>query len=265
MIAVWHVARQSVAAGTGHRAPIAVAVRRERALDIASPHRRAARRSGARARVRRGVAPEIAGALEGISDAAGAAMPGSRSFAAVLALSVATPPATAAPPSDSRAALTPLARSLIDGEYCAGIVIALIVPDRPPQVLAWGETVRGNHKPPDASTVFEIGSVTKTFTSTLLAEAVIDHQLTLDTPVTALLLPDTQRRTRGCYASPVRRKRCTAFSLSLNDGLARPRRTSSLVCSSITDRMACGSSSSSWMSRSARKRWPVSPVHVIER
>src|SRR5258707_10206030 len=44
-------------------------------------------------------------------------------------------------------------------------------------------------KAPDGDTIYEIGSVTKTFTATLLARAVLSGRVTLDTPVTQLL-PD---------------------------------------------------------------------------
>jgi D-alanyl-D-alanine-carboxypeptidase/D-alanyl-D-alanine-endopeptidase len=44
-------------------------------------------------------------------------------------------------------------------------------------------------KAPDGDTVYEIGSITKTFTATLLADAVLAGRFTLDTPV-ADLLPD---------------------------------------------------------------------------
>lgn len=44
-------------------------------------------------------------------------------------------------------------------------------------------------KAPDGDTVYEIGSITKTFTATLLADAVLAGRCTLDTPV-ADLLPD---------------------------------------------------------------------------
>jgi CubicO group peptidase (beta-lactamase class C family) len=109
---------------------------------------------------------------------------------ALLAVLGAGMPAGAEPTrSEPRAALDPLARSLIDGEHCAGLVVALISPGAPPRMLAWGETVRGNGKPPDANTVFEIGSISKVFTSLLLAEMVLDKQVALDTPVASLLPP----------------------------------------------------------------------------
>lgn len=57
-------------------------------------------------------------------------------------------------------------------------------------------TVRGygtvNGAPPDASTRYEIGSVTKTITALALADAVVRGDLTLDTPVQDLL-PDSVR------------------------------------------------------------------------
>ena len=55
------------------------------------------------------------------------------------------------------------------------------------EVVAFG-TLDGG-KPPDGDTVYEIGSITKTFTATLLAQAVIAGRVTLDTPL-AQLLPD---------------------------------------------------------------------------
>jgi CubicO group peptidase (beta-lactamase class C family) len=111
----------------------------------------------------------------------------------VVAIAMVTAPADTAPkPTDPRAAIAPLARSLIDGEYAGGLVVAVISPAGPPQIFAWGETVRGNGKLPDGNTVFEIGSVSKVFTSLLLAELVIDKQLTLDTPVAKLLPPNAK-------------------------------------------------------------------------
>ncbi len=54
----------------------------------------------------------------------------------------------------------------------------------------YGETAPGNSKLPDANTVFEIGSVTKTFTATLLAEIVNKGIISLDDSI-AKFLPDT--------------------------------------------------------------------------
>jgi CubicO group peptidase (beta-lactamase class C family) len=53
------------------------------------------------------------------------------------------------------------------------------------EVFAFGTPDDG--KAPDGDTVYEIGSITKTFTATLLARAAISGRVTLDTPVAQLL------------------------------------------------------------------------------
>jgi D-alanyl-D-alanine-carboxypeptidase/D-alanyl-D-alanine-endopeptidase len=55
------------------------------------------------------------------------------------------------------------------------------------EVVAFGKLDNG--KEPDGDTVYEIGSITKTFTATLLAQAVFSGRVTLETPL-AQLLPD---------------------------------------------------------------------------
>jgi D-alanyl-D-alanine-carboxypeptidase/D-alanyl-D-alanine-endopeptidase len=55
------------------------------------------------------------------------------------------------------------------------------------EVVAFGKLDDGSV--PDGDTVYEIGSITKTFTATLLAEAVLAGRVALDEPV-ARLLPD---------------------------------------------------------------------------
>ena len=57
------------------------------------------------------------------------------------------------------------------------------------EVAAFGKL--DDDKAPDGDTVYEIGSITKTFTATLLAQSVLAGRVTLDTPV-AQLLPDFQ-------------------------------------------------------------------------
>jgi serine-type D-Ala-D-Ala carboxypeptidase/endopeptidase len=62
------------------------------------------------------------------------------------------------------------------------------------EVVAFGRLDNG--KAPDRDTVYEIGSITKTFTATLLAKAVLSGRVTLDTAV-AQLLPDFKIPSRG--------------------------------------------------------------------
>src|ERR1700730_12808649 len=62
------------------------------------------------------------------------------------------------------------------------------------EIVVFGTLANG--QAPDGNTVYEIGSVTKTFTATLLARAVLSGRVTLDTPV-ARLLPDFKIPSRG--------------------------------------------------------------------
>ncbi|WP_262249496.1 serine hydrolase domain-containing protein [Parapedobacter soli] len=54
----------------------------------------------------------------------------------------------------------------------------------------YGETEKGNKQLPDENTLFEIGSITKTFTATLLAYLAQTQQLDIDAPITNYL-PDS--------------------------------------------------------------------------
>jgi serine-type D-Ala-D-Ala carboxypeptidase/endopeptidase len=69
-----------------------------------------------------------------------------------------------------------------------------VVDDDKSEVVVFGKLDDG--KAPDGDTVYEIGSITKTFTATLLAQAVLSGRVTLDTPV-AKLLPDCTIPSRG--------------------------------------------------------------------
>jgi D-alanyl-D-alanine-carboxypeptidase/D-alanyl-D-alanine-endopeptidase len=62
------------------------------------------------------------------------------------------------------------------------------------EVVVFGKLDNG--KTPDGDTVYEIGSITKTFTATLLTQAVLAGRVTLDEPV-AQLLPDFKIPSRG--------------------------------------------------------------------
>lgn len=57
-------------------------------------------------------------------------------------------------------------------------------------VYGYGETAKGGQTPPTADNLFEIGSISKTFTATLLADLVLRGRLKLDDPVNKYL-PDS--------------------------------------------------------------------------
>jgi CubicO group peptidase (beta-lactamase class C family) len=76
----------------------------------------------------------------------------------------------------------------VDAKRSAGIVVGVVDSDWR-RVAAYGDP--GPGQPPlDASSVFEIGSITKVFTAALLADMVARGEVALDEPV-ALLLPET--------------------------------------------------------------------------
>jgi D-alanyl-D-alanine-carboxypeptidase/D-alanyl-D-alanine-endopeptidase len=71
-----------------------------------------------------------------------------------------------------------------------GIVVGIVEP-KGRRIITHGAAVLGRRQPPlDGNTVFEIGSMTKVFTSLLLADMVRRGEVTLDEPV-GKLLPST--------------------------------------------------------------------------
>src|SRR5476649_1739383 len=58
------------------------------------------------------------------------------------------------------------------------------------RVVAYGSLAKGDPRPLNGDTIFEIGSITKVFTSLLLADAVQRHEVALTDPV-AKYLPAT--------------------------------------------------------------------------
>lgn len=69
-----------------------------------------------------------------------------------------------------------------------GIVVGVIEP-KGQRVVAYGSLDKGDNRPLDGHTIFEIGSVTKVFTSLLLADMVERHEAALADPV-AKYLPE---------------------------------------------------------------------------
>ncbi|HSC37381.1 MAG TPA: serine hydrolase domain-containing protein, partial [Chitinophagaceae bacterium] len=82
-----------------------------------------------------------------------------------------------------------IARAYLLRPNTAGLSIG-ILKDGKTYFYGYGETARGNNSLPGPETIFEIGSITKTFTATLLATAVQEGKLRLDDPVNKYL-PDS--------------------------------------------------------------------------
>ena len=81
-----------------------------------------------------------------------------------------------------------LVRRVDHQKQAVGIVVGIIEPNGR-RLVAYGHLAKGDPCTVDGDTIFEIGSVSKVFTSLLLADMVNRNQVTLDDPV-AKYLPD---------------------------------------------------------------------------
>ena len=77
-----------------------------------------------------------------------------------------------------------------------GIVIGVIAPEGR-RVIAYGHLEKGDSRPLNGDTIFEIGSVTKVFTSLLLADMVQRGEVALDDPVAKYLPPEVRMPERN--------------------------------------------------------------------
>lgn len=83
----------------------------------------------------------------------------------------------------------------VDSGRSAGIVAGMVFADGSTRVLAYGDAGRGRRL--DKRSVFEIGSITKTFTATLLADMAERGEVRLTDPVARLLPPEVTVPSRG--------------------------------------------------------------------
>jgi D-alanyl-D-alanine-carboxypeptidase/D-alanyl-D-alanine-endopeptidase len=79
-----------------------------------------------------------------------------------------------------------LVRRIDQQKQAVGIVVGVIEPDGR-RVVAYGNLAHGDPRTLDGDTIFEIGSVTKVFTSLLLADMVNRQEVTLDDPASKYL------------------------------------------------------------------------------
>jgi CubicO group peptidase (beta-lactamase class C family) len=106
-------------------------------------------------------------------------------FAAIL------PMASAVDPQEIQQAL----KDVVDNRYTVGIVVGIIDKDGK-NIFSCGKTA-ADGRAVDGDSVFEIGSVTKTFTATLLADMVERGLVSLGDPVAKYLPKDVKVPTRG--------------------------------------------------------------------
>lgn len=112
-------------------------------------------------------------------------------FAAALPLAAQALPAPApavAPDAEIRKIL---AERVDTAQQSVGIVVGVIDPQGR-RIVAYGSLAKDDKRRLDGDTVFEIGSVTKVFTSLLLADMVERKEVALDDPVAKYLPPDVK-------------------------------------------------------------------------
>lgn len=102
---------------------------------------------------------------------------------------IAEPPPPRQPPAHAerhRQQVTAQVRPLLDAELVAGLVVGLYDAGN---VEIYGFGDGPNHRPPDGTTLFELGPATSVYTALVLADAVQRREVELDTPVAELLPP----------------------------------------------------------------------------
>src|SRR5690349_5171074 len=111
-------------------------------------------------------------------------------LAASASSAIAQQPTQQAAGVDPRVALSDSAiraviKDRVDSKRSSGIAVGILDPDGHTRVFAYGTS--GTSRPLDAQSVFEIGSITKTFTATTLADMVVKGEVKLDDPVAKYL------------------------------------------------------------------------------
>ena len=96
------------------------------------------------------------------------------------------PPVAVVDAGKHRDQIEALVKPFLDAELVSGLVVGLYDAGKT-EVYGFG---RGpNNAPPDATTLFELGPVTKVYTSLLFADAIQRREVALDTPLAELLPP----------------------------------------------------------------------------
>ena len=94
-------------------------------------------------------------------------------------------PATGARPVLTDSAIRAIIKDRVDSKGTTGIAVGVIGADGQQRVFAYGSS--GTARPIDGNTVFEIGSVTKVFTTAILADMVAKGDVALDDPAAKYL------------------------------------------------------------------------------
>ncbi len=123
------------------------------------------------------------------------ALPAQAAAATQTRAARAVAPTAAALPDRSIALLQRIVRRRVDAKRSTGIVAGMVFPDGSTRVVAYGDAGHGRRL--SSTSLLEIGSITKTFTATLLADMVQRGEVTLSEPVANLLPAGVSVPSRG--------------------------------------------------------------------
>jgi D-alanyl-D-alanine-carboxypeptidase/D-alanyl-D-alanine-endopeptidase len=112
----------------------------------------------------------------------------------IARVAIAQPAPESAVPTDSEIRKI-LAERIDTARQSVGIVVGVIEP-KGRRIVSYGNLEKGDSRPLNGDTVFEIGSITKVFTSLLLADMVEHGEVSLTDPV-AKYLPDGVKMPEG--------------------------------------------------------------------
>jgi len=104
--------------------------------------------------------------------------------------------ANADSPMSARERVDAIITPYVQKKKMVGAVVGLLAADGSREFFGYG-TTKADGPPPTAETIFEIGSISKTFTSLLLAQLVECKQAQLDDPVRTMLSNDWNLPKRG--------------------------------------------------------------------
>lgn len=99
----------------------------------------------------------------------------------LAALQTVAPPGNAQTPTDAE--VRALIGARITKNAAKGIAVALISPNGATRIIGVGKSGNSQRPVVDGDTIFEVGSITKTFTGTMLAQMVSEGRLSLDDTV----------------------------------------------------------------------------------
>ena len=88
--------------------------------------------------------------------------------------------------ADHKEQIEKLVRPVVEAEAIVGCVVG-VIDGGAKEVYGFGEVARGGERTPDGSTVYEIGSMTKTFTGLLLADMAARGEVLIESPLQELL------------------------------------------------------------------------------